>query len=206
FRLRARVMLQMIAAIGLGFGEHRIGAQPLAESHVQFLAVRQATVGAVMHQDRKPELARADNRNRQHEGERIGPQRNHRDRAKNERPCMRDQGNALPGGPRAYLDQLLLGHQVAGANAKCGHGCFSLLLDALSGAEFPVLTTLSRAAAGGASACGPSRRSISAASWSGERPIACPSSVTPMAIVQKRRALVSGSSRECQPRAAISAA
>src|SRR5437764_10353479 len=160
-----------------------------------------------MHQDRKPELARADNRNRQHDGERIWPRRNHRDRAKNERPCMRDQGNALPGGPRAYLDELLRGHQIAGADAKGGHGCFSLLLDALSGAEFADLTTLSRrAAAAGASACGPSRRSISAARSLGERPIACPSSVTPIAIVQKRRALVSGSSRECQPRAAISAA
>src|SRR5258708_6175580 len=148
-----------------------------------------------MHQDR------------QHEGERIGPHGNHRDRAEDQRPCMRDQGNALPGGPGAYLDELLIGHQVAGANAKCGHGCFSLLLDALSaGAEFPDLTTLSRAAAGDASACGPSRRSISAASSSGERLIACPSSVTPIAIVQKRRALVSGSSRECRPRAAISAA
>src|SRR6266550_5465155 len=159
-----------------------------------------------MHQDRKPELARADNRDRQHDGERIGPHRNHRDRAEDERPCMRDQGNALPGEARAYFDELLLGHQVAGANAKGGHGCFSLLLDALSGAEFPDLTTLSRAASEGASACGPSRRSISATSSSGERPIACPSSVTPIAMVQKRRALVSGSSRECQPCAAISAA
>jgi hypothetical protein len=30
--------------------------------------------------------------------------------------------------------------------------------------------------------------------------------VTPIAMVQKRRALVSGSSRDCQPRAEISAA
>src|SRR6478672_2209294 len=119
---------------------------------------------------------------------------------------MRDQGNALPGRAGAYLGELLIGHQVAGANPECGHRCFSLLVDTPSGADFPDLTMLSRAAAGGASACGPSRRSISAASSAGERPIACPSSVTPIAIVQKRRALVSGSSRECQPRAAISAA
>src|SRR5258708_34134364 len=119
---------------------------------------------------------------------------------------MRDQGNALPGEARAYLDQFLLGHEVASANAKGGHGCFSLLVGELSGAEFPHLTTLSRAAAGFASACGPSRRSISAASSSGERPIACPSRGTPITMVPKRRALVSGSSRECQPRAAISAA
>src|SRR5260370_42703446 len=99
---------------------------------------------------------------------------------------MRDQGNALPGEARTDLDQLLIGHQVAGANAKCGHGCFSLLVDALSGAEFPDLTTLSRAAAGGASACGPSRRSISAASSAGEPPIACPSSGSPSSMVQHR--------------------
>src|SRR5260370_27260868 len=180
-------MLQMIAAIGYRLGEHRIGAEPLAESHVQFLAVRQATVGAVMHQDRKPELARADNRNRQHEGERIGPHRNHRDRAEDQRPCMRDQGNALPCGAGAYLDELLLGHQVAGANAECGHRCFSLLVDALSGAEFPDLTTLSRAVAAGASACGPSRRSISAASSSGGRPLARPPSGTPTPTLPKAR-------------------
>src|SRR5450631_1318232 len=119
---------------------------------------------------------------------------------------MRDQGDALEGGPRADLDKLLLGHQVAGTHPKCGHGCFSLPADELSGAEFLAPTILSRAASAGASACGPSRRSISAARSSGERPIACPSIVTPIAMVQKRRALVSGSSRECQPRAAISAA
>ena len=58
--LRAGVMLQMIAAIGAGLGEDRIGAEPLAQRHVQLLAVGKAAMGAVMHQDRKPELARAD--------------------------------------------------------------------------------------------------------------------------------------------------
>src|SRR5712692_6057605 len=153
-------------------------------------------MGAVVHQ----------NRNRQRKGERIGPHGHHGDRTEDQGPCMRDQGHALEGGARADLDQLLLCHQVAGAHAKGGHGCFSLPADELSGAEFLTPTTLSRAASAGASACGPSSRSISAARSSGERPIACPSSVTPIAIVQKRRALVSGSSRECQPRAAISAA
>src|SRR5882672_3402767 len=116
---------------------------------------------------------------------------------------MGDQRHALPGGPRADLDQLLLGHQVPGANPKCGHGCFSLSVDELPGADFALRTILSRDVSAGASACGPS---ISAARSPGERPMACPSSVTPIVMVQKRRALVSGSSRDCQPRAAISAA
>src|ERR1700691_4164037 len=123
---------------------------------------------------------------------------------------MGDQHNAFPGRPCANLDKLLLGHQVAGAHAKGGHCCFSLPTDELpselSRDEFPAPTTLSRADGGGASACWPISRSISAARSSGEWPIACPSSVTPIAIAQNRRALVSGSSRECQPRAAISAA
>src|SRR6185295_11679033 len=58
--LRARMMLQMIAAIGAGLGEDRIGAEPLAQRHVQLLVVGKAAMGAVMHQDSKPELARAD--------------------------------------------------------------------------------------------------------------------------------------------------
>src|SRR3954469_5285605 len=173
----------------------------------QFLAIGQTTVRAIMHKDREPELTRADNNNRQHEGEGIGPHRDHRDRTEDQRPCMRDQGNALPRRARAYLDQLLLAHEVASANPKCGHRYFSLSADEILASRFPALTTLSRAApAAGASACGPSRRSISAASASGERPIACPSRLTPIAIAQNRRALVSGSSRDCQPRVAISAA
>ena len=141
-------MLQMIAAIGYRLGEYRIGAEPLAERHVQFLAVGQATVGAVMHQDRKPKLARADDRHRQHEGEGIGPQRDQRDRAQDQGPCMRDQGDALPGEAGADLDQLLLAHQVAGAHAKRGHGCFSLASDEPPDVEFPAPTILSRAPAG----------------------------------------------------------
>src|ERR1700730_5737087 len=59
------VMLQMITAVGLGLCKNRVGAEPLAERHVQAGAVGQGTVCSVMHQDRKSELARADNRNRQ---------------------------------------------------------------------------------------------------------------------------------------------
>src|SRR5471030_336451 len=212
------VMLQMVTAVGHSLCENRVGAEPLAERHVQFGAVRQSTVCAVVHQDRKSELTRADNRNRQNKGKLVGPHRDHRDRAEDQGPCMGDQRNTLPGRPRPHLDKLLLGHQVAGANAKGGHCCFSLpagelpkelpraLPRALLRDEFPGPTTLSRTDGGGASACWPISRSISAARSSGARPIACPSSVTPIAIAQNRRALVSGSSRERQPRAAISAA
>src|ERR1700730_5592019 len=80
------VMLQMITAVGLGLCKNRGGAEALAKRHGQSGAIRQRTVRAVMHQDRKPERARADNRNRQDKGERVGPQRNHRYRTENQGP------------------------------------------------------------------------------------------------------------------------
>ncbi len=129
-------MLQVIAAIRLGLGEHRPGAEPLAQKQVQLFAFREAAMGTVMHQDRQPELARADDRNRQYKGKRIGPCRDHCDRTQDQRPGMRDQGDALPGRPRADLDEFLLAHDVAGAHAKCGHGCFPLSSAKSAGRRF----------------------------------------------------------------------
>jgi hypothetical protein len=75
------MVLQVIAAIGAGLGEDRIGAEPLAERQVDLLVRRQASMRAVMHQDRKSELARADDADRQQKGQRIGPPRYQCDRA-----------------------------------------------------------------------------------------------------------------------------
>src|ERR1700730_16232148 len=65
FLLRARMMLQMIEAISAGFGKDRIGAEPLAPRQVDFLARRQTTMRAIMHREREPELAGADDAHRQ---------------------------------------------------------------------------------------------------------------------------------------------
>src|SRR5258708_7355029 len=48
--LGARVMLEMIAAIGAGFGENRISAEPLAQGQIGLLVSRQAATRAVVHQ------------------------------------------------------------------------------------------------------------------------------------------------------------
>ena len=96
FLLGAGVMLQMIAAIGAGLGKNRIGAEPLAQRQIGLLVGRQTSMRAVMHQDRKPELARADDADREQKGQRIGPPCDQRDRAQYQRPGMRDQGDALP--------------------------------------------------------------------------------------------------------------
>ena len=174
--LRARVMLQMIAAIGAGLGEDRIGAEPLAQRQIDLLVRRQAAMRAVMHQDREPELARADDADRQQEGQRIGPPRDQRDRTQDQRPGMRDQGDALPGHALAHGDQLILGQEVAGTHAKRGHDDLSPSGE-LIGCVAVADETQPRVVAGGlVVACSPSTRSISAHSssadgpWHGPRP------------------------------------
>ena len=82
---------------------------------------------AVMHQDREPELARADDANRQQKGQRVGPPRDQRDRPEDQRPGMRDQGDALPRHALAHGDQLILVQKVAGTHAKRGHDDVSLV-------------------------------------------------------------------------------
>ena len=67
--LGARMMLQMIAAIGARLREDRKGAEPLAQEQVCLLIRRQAAMGAIMHQDRKSELARADDADRKRIGQ-----------------------------------------------------------------------------------------------------------------------------------------
>jgi hypothetical protein len=79
---------------------------------------------AVMHQDREPELTRADDAYRQQKGQRVGPPRHQRDRPQYQRPRMRDQGDTLPRHALAYRDQLIFVQEVAGTHAECGHDEF----------------------------------------------------------------------------------
>src|SRR4051812_10185517 len=108
----------MIAPVGKRFGEYRIGAEPLAEKQVALFAARQAAVRAVMHQDRKTELTRTDENNRNDVGQRIGEQRDQRDRAEDHRPGMSDERDALPLDPLAQERKLLLRDQLTGRNAQ----------------------------------------------------------------------------------------
>jgi hypothetical protein len=75
---------------------------------------------SVVHEDREAELARTDDGDRQQEGQRVGPQGDHGDRAQDQRPGMRDQRDTLPGRAGAHLREFLLSHQVPGRDARCG--------------------------------------------------------------------------------------
>ena len=75
---------------------------------------------AIVHQDRKPELARADQHDGDDIGQRIGEERNQRDRAEDHRPGMRDQRDALPLDALAQGGKLVRCKQLAGRNAKSG--------------------------------------------------------------------------------------
>ena len=57
--LRARVMLQMITAIGARLRKNRVGAEPLAQQQIGLFIRRQTAMRAVMHEDRQSQLARA---------------------------------------------------------------------------------------------------------------------------------------------------
>src|SRR6202142_4672050 len=73
--LRESVMLQMIGPVTCEVGAHRDGAQPLSYPLIDRLVGMQPAMGGFMHQDRQPELARADDRARERTWEGMGPQR-----------------------------------------------------------------------------------------------------------------------------------
>jgi len=56
-------MGEVIPAISHGVREYRISAQPLTDGHVARLVAGEAPVRALMHQDGKTELARANQYN-----------------------------------------------------------------------------------------------------------------------------------------------
>ena len=128
---------------------------------------------AIMHQDRESKLARADKRDGEQIGHRIGPPRDQRDRAQYQRPRVRDQRCAPPARTPAQIDQLLLRQEIASAHAKRGHGGASRSdwVEADT-SRSPTRRRRAAARAGLAVVCSPSTRNISARSSSGKRPMA----------------------------------
>src|SRR5262245_10959540 len=175
--LRARMMLQMIAAISAGLGKNRIGTKPLAQGQIGFLVGRQAAMRPVMHQDGKPELPRADDADRQQIGQRIRPPRHQCDRTQYQRPRMRDQGRALPGRTLPDGDQLILGEKIAGTHAKRSHEAVSPSDEFLS-PRSPTRRSRAPSSVDVAVACSPSARNNSLHISSPARPMAKPSTIT----------------------------
>jgi hypothetical protein len=115
--LGAGVVRHVIGAVGARVGKDRIGTEPLAQRHVAGLVAREAAVRPLVHEDREAELARADQHDGEHVGQRIGQQRNERDRSQNDRPGMGDERDALPFHALAQLGQLRRRHQLADRHA-----------------------------------------------------------------------------------------
>src|SRR5581483_7499685 len=127
--LRAGVMLQMIAAIGAGLRENRIGAEPLAQEKIGLLVRRQATMRAIMHEDCESQLPRTDDSDRkwigQQDKRRMRAARDQRNRARDQRPGVHDHRDALPGEALAHSDELVVAEDIAGMHAKRGHDWIS---------------------------------------------------------------------------------
>lgn len=120
-------MLKVIAPIAARLREERIGAEPLAQGQIGLLVSGQAAMRAVMHQDCEPELARTDDGNGENVGNRVGPPRHQHDRRDNECPGVGDQRDAFPGHALAHVGELVVGQEIAGTHAKCGHGLTLLI-------------------------------------------------------------------------------
>src|SRR6478735_5264023 len=130
-------------------------------------------MGAVMHQDREAQLARADDADRQQKSQRIWPPRYQRDRTQDQRPRMYDQSGALPGRALTHRDQLILGKKIAGTHAKRGHDEVSPSGEfETDGSRSPTRRRRALSPTDFVVACSPNTRSISAHNSSGERPIA----------------------------------
>src|SRR6185437_933608 len=151
-----------------------------------------------MHQDGKPELPRADDADRQQIGQRIGPPRDQRDRAQYQRPRMGDQGRALPGRTLPDGVQLILSKKIAGAHAKRSHEAASPSDEVLPPCS-PTRRSRAPSSVDAAVACAPSARNSSLHISSAARPIANPSTITPIAMAQNLRELSSGARSERQP-------
>src|SRR5437762_10682816 len=133
-------------------------------------------MGAVMHQDRKPELARADDADRQQKDQWVGPPRDQRNRSQYQRPRMRYEGHPLPRHALADSDQLILVQEVAGTHAKRGHDDLSPSGESESEASrWPTRRSRVLSAMVFAVARSPSTRSISLHISAAERPTAWPS-------------------------------
>jgi len=82
---------------------------------------------AVVHQDGKAELARADDRDCENISDGIRPPRDQGNCANDQRPGVRDQRNAFPGHTLAHVGKLVVGQEIAGTHAKRGHGLASFV-------------------------------------------------------------------------------
>src|SRR3954451_8721846 len=151
---------------------------------------------AVMHQDCKPELARADDADGEQIGQRIGPPRHQRDGAEDERPGMGDQADPLPGEALPHGNQFVFAKEITGTHAEGRHDQISSS-DLVAAPSSP--TRRSFAPGGLAVACGPTTRSNSPVRSCGERPMANPSTITPIATAQNCREVASGSHTLLQP-------
>src|SRR6185437_15220587 len=140
---------------------------------------------------------RADDADRQQIGQRIGPPRNQRDRAQYQRPRVGDQGRALPGRTLPHGVQLILGEKIAGAHAKRSHEVVSPSDEVLP--RSPTRRSRAPSSVDAAVACAPSARNSSLHISSAARPIANPSTITPIAMAQNLRELSSGARSERQP-------
>src|SRR5262245_42710654 len=115
--LRVGVMGEVIPAIGQGIREYRVGAQPLAEGQVARLVARKAPVRALMHEDGKAELARADHHDGENVGERVGEDRDEGDRPKYDGPGMSDEREAPPFDTPAQGGKLVRRKELPGSDA-----------------------------------------------------------------------------------------
>ena len=95
--LGVAVVFQMIGAVGVEPRAHRRRAQPFADPIVDLLVRMQRPVRRVVHQDRQPQLPRADQHQRKHIGQRVGPEHEHRARGEDQPPGARDQHQPAPG-------------------------------------------------------------------------------------------------------------
>lgn len=85
------VMQQVIAAIFIKIGQNGPAAEPFPGKFIQLAAFEQRHMRRLMHQNRKAQLAGADQDYRQQEGQHIRPERKNRQRPGDNRPAMPDK-------------------------------------------------------------------------------------------------------------------
>ena len=97
---------------------HRVGAQPVAGPVVQPAIAEQGAMRGVVHEDRESELPRADDEERRHDGRRIRPARDDRERAGDQAPVDGDRDPALPVAQREQFADVVARQRLA--PLRCG--------------------------------------------------------------------------------------
>ena len=88
------MMLQVIGPVERQAGEDGICAEPASHAVVQPTVGEQQAVSGIVHQDGEPELTSADHHHRQQERKGIGPPREQRHAAGDQRPGVQNQQGA----------------------------------------------------------------------------------------------------------------